>query len=78
MPRSRRLTRYDNVVALEERVTKSCTEINLLGHSNRVMLTMPYYQSKLAELHLVHEHREKMQEEKEEKEEQKRIREQLK
>ena len=67
--------RYDNVVALEERVTKSCTEINLLGHSNRVMLTMPYYQSKLAELHLVHEHREKMQDE---KEEQKRIREQLK
>jgi hypothetical protein len=67
--------RYDNVVALEERVTKSCKEINLLGHSNRVMITTPYYQAKLAELHLVHEHREKVQEE---KEEQKRIREQLK
>lgn len=67
--------RYDNVLKLEERITKSCKEINLLGHSNRVMITTPYYQSKLAELHLVHEHREKVQEQ---KEEQKRIRDELK
>lgn len=67
-------TRYDNVVALEQRVTKACEEINKLGHSNRVMITTPYYLSKLAELHLVHEHREKVQAE---KDEQKRIRDEL-
>jgi len=67
--------RYDNVVSLEQRVTKSCEEINKLGHSNRICVTTPYYQMKLAELHLVHEHREKVQEE---KEVQKRIREDLK
>ena len=67
--------RYDNVVSLEQRITKSCEEINKLGHSNRIWVTTPYYEMKLAELHLVHEHREKLQEE---KEEQKRIREELK
>lgn len=67
--------RYDNIEKFEQRITKSCEEINKLGHSNRVMITRPYYESKLAELRLVHEHREKLQEE---KEEQRRIREQLK
>ena len=66
--------RYDNVTKLEQRVTKSCEEVNKLGHSNRVMITMPYYQLKLQELHLVHEHREKLQAE---KDEQKRIREEM-
>jgi hypothetical protein len=66
--------RYDNVVKLDQRITKSCEEVNKLGHSNRVMITRPYYELKLAELHLVHEHREKVQEE---KEEQKRIRDEL-
>jgi hypothetical protein len=66
--------KYDNVVSLEQRITKSCEEINKLGHSNRVMITRPYYELKLAELHLVHEHREKVHEE---KEEQRRIREEL-
>jgi hypothetical protein len=66
--------RYDNVVSLEQRVTKAWEEVNKLGESNRVMITKPYYEEKLAELHLVHEHREKVQAE---KEEQKRIREQL-
>ncbi len=67
--------RYDNVVKMEQRITKSCEEINKLGHSNRVMITTPYYRSKLDELHLVHEHREKVQEE---KAEQKRMRDELK
>jgi len=66
--------RYDNVVSLEQRITKSWEEVNKLGDSNRVTITKPYYEQKLAELHLVHEHREKVQAE---KEEQKRIREQL-
>jgi hypothetical protein len=66
--------RYDNVVSLEQRLTKAWEEVNKLGESNRVTITRPYYEQKLAELHLVHEHREKVQAE---KEEQKRIREQL-
>ena len=66
--------RYDNVVSLEQRITKAWEEVNKLGESNRVTITKPYYEQKLAELHLVHEHREKVQAE---KEEQKRIREQL-
>lgn len=66
--------RYDNVTSLEQRITKSCEEINKLGHSNRVMITRPYYESKLDELRLVHEHREQVQKE---KDEQKRIREQM-
>jgi Domain of unknown function (DUF4041)/Meiotically up-regulated gene 113/Protein of unknown function (DUF2510) len=66
--------RYDNVVMLEQRITKSCEEVNKLGHSNRITITPNYYELKLAELHLVHEHREKVQEE---KEEQRQIREQM-
>lgn len=66
--------RYDNVLKLEQRITKSCEQVNKLGHSNRVMITRPYYESKLHELYLVHEHREKQHEE---KEEQKRIREEM-
>jgi hypothetical protein len=66
--------RYDNVVSLEQRIAKAWEEVNKLGESNLVTITKPYYEQKLAELHLVHEHREKVQAE---KEEQKRIREQL-
>ena len=66
--------RYDNVVSLEQRITKGWEEVNKLGESNEVKITKLYYEQKLAELHLVHEHREKVQAE---KEEQRRIREQL-
>jgi hypothetical protein len=66
--------RYDNVVTLEERMTKSCREISKLGESNDVFITRFYFDLKVEELHLVHEHREKLQEE---KEEQKRIREEM-
>lgn len=66
--------RYDNVAALEQRITKSCEEINKQGHVNRVCIVTPYYQLKLEELRLVHEHREKVQQE---KEEQRRIKEQM-
>lgn len=43
-------------------------------HPNQITITQSYYDLKLAELHLVHEHREKTHEE---KEEQKRIREEM-
>lgn len=67
--------RYDNVTKLEQRMTKAFEDINKLGQVQQVFISRRYFDLKLAELHLVHEHREKIQEE---KEEQKRIREQMK
>jgi Domain of unknown function (DUF4041)/Meiotically up-regulated gene 113 len=58
--------KYDNVLNLEQRINKSFSEITKLGESNRIAITKPYLDLKLAELHLVHEHREKVQQEKEE------------
>lgn len=57
--------KYDNVQNLEKRIYKSCEAINKLGHTIRVQITRAFYELKLAELRLVHEHREKLQEEKE-------------
>lgn len=58
--------KYDNVATMEERITKSCEAINKLGLVQHVSITHRYFGLKLAELRLVHEHREKVQEEKEE------------
>lgn len=66
--------RYDNVTKLEQRLTKTFEEINKLGGVQRVFISRRYFDLRLAELHLVHEHREKVQEE---REEQKRIKEQM-
>jgi Domain of unknown function (DUF4041)/T5orf172 domain len=66
--------RYDNVVTMERRLEKAYEDINKLGEVQRVFISRRYLDLKLAELHLVHEHREKVEEE---KQEQKRIREQM-
>ncbi|MBX3186555.1 MAG: DUF4041 domain-containing protein [Labilithrix sp.] len=66
--------RYDNVTKLEQRMTKAYDDINKLGQVQQVFISRRYFDLKLAELHLVHEHREKVQEE---KEVQKRIRDQM-
>jgi hypothetical protein len=66
--------RYDNAAMLEQRLKKAYDDINKLGAVQRVFISRPYFDLKLAELHLVHEHREKVQQE---KEEQKRIKEQM-
>lgn len=57
--------RYDNVLKLEERLKKTFEEINKLSASNHISITTEYYEAKLDELHLVHEHQEKVHEEKE-------------
>jgi len=57
--------KYDNVLNLEKRIFKSCEAVNKLGHVVRIQITGEYYELKLAELRLVHEHREKVQQEKE-------------
>ncbi|WP_394828053.1 DUF4041 domain-containing protein [Pendulispora albinea] len=66
--------RYDNVIKLEERVSKAYRDINKLGEVQQVFISARYHDLKLAELHLVHEHREKVQEE---KDQQRRIRDQM-
>lgn len=67
--------KYDNVSALSQRIVKSFEDVNKLGESNQIRITRLYFDSKLSELHLVHEQREKVQEE---KDEQRRIREEMK
>jgi hypothetical protein len=57
---------YDNVTKLEERIRKAYDTINKLGEVQRVFIAQTYYSLKIAELHLVHEHRERIQEEREE------------
>ncbi len=61
--------KYDNVTAMEERITKSCEAVNKLGAVQQVVISHRYFALKLAELRLVHEHREKVQEEKDEQRE---------
>ena len=67
--------RYNNVVSLESRITRSFEQVNSLGATQRVHLKPEYRDLKFAELHLAHEYQEKKQEE---KEEERRVREVMK
>ena len=66
--------RWNNVLKMEQRISKACNAINKLGEPNKIRIMPGYLNLKLAELHLAHERQEKLQEE---KEEQRRIREQI-
>ncbi|MEQ9150886.1 MAG: DUF4041 domain-containing protein [Parvibaculum sp.] len=57
--------KYNNITKLQSRVEKSFDAINTLGASKQVSITSDYLRTKLDELRLVHEHREKVAEEKE-------------
>jgi len=61
--------KYDNVAKVETRISKAFEAINKLGATKKVAIADAYLQKKLAELHLVHEHREKLYEEREEQRE---------
>ena len=61
--------KYDNVVKVETRISKAFETVNKLGATKKIAIAEDYLQKKLAELHLVHEHREKLYEEKEEQRE---------
>jgi len=65
---------YSNVLRLEQRIENSSTAINKLGEAKKTRITDGYRDLKLAELYLVHEHREKVHQE---KEEQRQIKEQM-
>lgn len=66
--------RYDNVHVMATRIRKAAEAINGLAQVQQAEIVRRYVELKLEELHLVHEHAEKVQEE---KEEQRRIREQM-
>jgi len=66
--------KYNNVVNLEKRIRRAFDAINRLGKGKDIYITDDYFDLKVSELRLVHEHREKIQEE---KEEQRRIKEQM-
>ncbi len=67
-------TKFDNVSKLEARIRKSFESINKLGATKEIAITEAYLATKVSELHLVHEHREKLYQE---REEQRLIREQM-
>lgn len=61
--------RWNNVVRMEQRITKAFEAINKLNESNAVVIEQAYLNLKLKELWLTHEYAEKKQQEKEEQQE---------
>lgn len=66
--------KYNNVNVMEARINKAYEVLNNLVKVQNCHITIDYYNLKLKELYLVHEHQEKLFEE---KEEQKRIKDQM-
>ena len=66
--------RYNNVVAMEQRITRSFEALNKLGETQHCAIAPGYLDLKISELRLAHEHQEKRQAE---RDEQRRIREQM-
>ncbi len=66
--------KYDNANSLENRIRRSWEQINKLGKTNCAEITADFFDLKLQELYLVHEHQIKKWEK---KEEQQRIKEQM-
>lgn len=57
--------KYNNASSLQKRIEKALSAINALGASKHIDIAPEYAALKIDELHLVHEHREKLQEERE-------------
>jgi len=66
--------RWNNILKMEERLTKSYEIINKLGETHTISITNEYYQLKMEELRLTFEYRDKMHQE---REEQRQIQEQI-
>jgi hypothetical protein len=61
--------RWNNVLAMEKRITRAKEQIDRLNASNSITITDKYFELKLRELRLAHEQREKLQQEREERSE---------
>jgi len=59
--------RWNNANAMEKRIVKAAEQIDNLNASNQVFITEDYLKSKLKELYLTHEYREKLKVEKDER-----------
>lgn len=59
--------RWNNVVAMEKRITKAFEQINALNQSNKVELSAAFLDLKLKELRLTHEQREQLKAEREQR-----------
>lgn len=57
--------KYNNIESAEKRIQTSYDAISKLGSMMRIVISYPYYQSKIEELHLAFEYQQKKQEEKE-------------
>lgn len=57
--------KYNNIEASEKRIRSSCDAISKLGKMMQIVITRPYFESKIEELHLAFEYQQKKQEEKE-------------
>lgn len=57
--------KYNNIDASEKRIRTSCDAISKLGKMMHIVITRPYYDLKIQELHLAFEYQQKKQEEKE-------------
>jgi|GEM_PF-718858 len=66
--------RYNNAVSLQNRIRRSFEQINKLGQTQRICMSPDFFNLKIDELHLSHEHQQVKQEE---REEQRLIREQM-
>ncbi len=60
-------TRWNNVNAMEKRISNAFNQINKLNESNHIFISMEYFNLKLKELFLTHEYREKIKYEREER-----------
>jgi hypothetical protein len=60
-------TRWNNAVAMEQRIVRAKEQIDKLNASNTTYITDEFLSLKLKELRLTHEHREKLKQEKEER-----------
>lgn len=65
--------RWNNAVAMQNRITKVREQLDKLNESNTILITDEYLKAKLRELRLTHEHREKLKQEKEERAEAARV-----
>lgn len=60
-------TRWNNVNAMEKRITRSFEQLNKLNESNKIIIDPDYLKLKLTELFLAHEYREKLKAERDER-----------
>ena len=60
-------TRWNNVNAMEKRISRAKDQIDKLNASNQISISDDFFDLKIRELHLTHEYREKLKQERDER-----------